>query len=168
MKRRELCTARLGAFAKQIYSIAMHVPPYSAVPLLAFVRQLVRRYPVLQQLLENEQDVVTSGQYNPNVEDPEHSNPFATSAWELATLQFHINPSIRNQAMGAATQKLLQLPAESPGRLRDSLLKDANEFYITAKRSKKRHPLASKNSGGNRQQPRFITPRRTILANISP
>ena len=87
IKRREYSTVRIAAFCKQLCTVALHAPSHTSAPLFAFVRQLSQRYPSIHQMMENEQDVITSGTYNPNVQDPEHSNPFATSAWELSLVE---------------------------------------------------------------------------------
>ena len=89
--------------------------------------------------------------------DPEYSNPFSTSAWEVATLKFHIHPAVREQAQAAGSMKLLQLPAETPSRLLSDMRNDAGELYIKFQRASKRHPLSG---NGGRQQLRFITPRK--------
>ncbi len=164
IKRKEYSTARIAAFVKQLCTVSLHSPMYVSTPLLAFVRQLLHRYPSISQILENEQDVVTSGNYSPDVEDPEHTNPFATSAWELGTLKFHINPHVVNHAKGASLKKMLMLPAEEPSRIRTGLVRDSKECYVAMKISKKKHPLSQ---GGNqkrrsRQQYRFIKPRQTM------
>lgn len=164
IKRREYSTVRLAAFYKALCTIALHAPPTTSAPLLAFCRQLSQRYPSLQQMLENEQDVITSGKYNPDVEDPEHANPFATSAWELATLKFHYHSQVAHHANGAANQKLLQLPFEAPERVRKEMVRDAKELYIASRRVSKKHPLTGRSGGdstnGKRQraQERFIKP----------
>jgi hypothetical protein len=93
----------------------------------------------------------------PDVADPEHSNPFSTSAWELANLKFHIHPTVREQAHAAGSLKLLQMPAETPYRLLSGMKKDAEDVYIKFRRASKTHPLKGK---GGRQQIRFITPRK--------
>jgi hypothetical protein len=123
-------------------------------------------------MLENEQDVITSGTYNPDVEDPEHSNPFATSAWELSTLRFHVHPKIAHHAAGAASQKMLQLPFEAPERVRKELLRDANELYIANRRVSKKHPLAGRGGGGDgskqrQQQERFVKARKTANLHLA-
>lgn len=165
IRRREYSTVRVAAFFKQILITAMHAPADASVPLLAFARQLIQRFPSVQQMLENEQDVITEGQYMPDVEDPEHVNPFATSAWELATLKFHWHSGISGQAVAAATSKMLNMPSESPEKLRSTALDDLNETYIPFVRIKKKHPLHSKQSttgtaeASKRNQIRFITPR---------
>lgn len=165
IRRREYSTTRVAAFLKQILSVALHAPAHASVPLVAFARQIMQRYSSAQQLLDNEQDVITSGQYNPDVEDPEHSNPFSTSAWELALLKFHLHPSVAGQASAAAESKMLQLPGETPDKLRADLLSDYDELYIPFKRVKKKHPLEPRQSGKKRQL-RFITPRTTTTTLI--
>eukprot|EP00560_Eucampia_antarctica_P006393 CAMPEP_0197827292 /NCGR_PEP_ID=MMETSP1437-20131217/4102_1 /TAXON_ID=49252 ORGANISM="Eucampia antarctica, Strain CCMP1452" /NCGR_SAMPLE_ID=MMETSP1437 /ASSEMBLY_ACC=CAM_ASM_001096 /LENGTH=625 /DNA_ID=CAMNT_0043428083 /DNA_START=69 /DNA_END=1946 /DNA_ORIENTATION=+ len=163
IRRKEFSTVRMAAFVKQIYTTCLHSPSYTSAPLLAFVRQITMRYPFIQQLLENEQDVVTSGAYTPDAEDPEHSNPFATSAWELATLKFHMNPYIVNHAKGVLDQRMLQLPAEEPSRIRADLVENSKNAYVAHRVSKKKHPLklGGSNNKRRRQQIRFISPRET-------
>lgn len=160
IKRREYSTVRIAAFIKQIFTVALHAPPYTGVPLMALARQILQRYPSVHQILDSESDVITSGQYTPDVADPEHSNPFSTSAWELATLKFHVNPAVQSQSDAASTLKLLQMPGESPQRLFPDMIRDADEVYIEFRRTQKRHPLSAK---GNRQQYRFIKPRKTKM-----
>lgn len=155
---------RVAAFVKQICSVAMHAPPSSSTALLAFVRQILHRYQSVAQLLENEQDIVTSGTFTPNVEDPDHTNPFATSAWELATLKFHINPSIKEHATEASLRKMLQLPREDPTKIHEISVRNSNECYIAQRFVKKKHPLDTSSRGKGRRerkQVRFITPRDT-------
>jgi nucleolar complex protein 3 len=157
IKRREFSVVRLCAFVKQLLTTALHTPPPTAVPLLALVRQLLQRYTAAQQLLENEQDVLTSGEYTPVAMDPEFTNPLATSGWELATLRFHWQPHIQKQAQAASTMQLLQFPAESPDRLRKDLLEDCEVLYIPFRPVIKKHPLApSKEKKG---KPRFLKAR---------
>ncbi|KAG7355936.1 CBF/Mak21 family-domain containing protein [Nitzschia inconspicua] len=158
IKRKEYSTVRVAAFLKKMFTVAMDAPVCTSVPLLALARQILQRYPNAHQLLESESDVITAGQYTPDVDDPEHSNPFSASAWELATLRFHAHPAIREQADAAANLKMVQLPAEAPDRLFSDFIRDMDEVYIPFLRIAKKHPLAGKASGKN--QLRFITPRK--------
>ena len=166
IKRREYSTVRVAAFVKQLCTVALHAPAHTSAPLLAFVRQLTHRYPSVHQMLENEQDVITSGEYNPDVEDPEHSNPFATSAWELGTLRFHVHPSVAHHASEAASQNMLQLPFEAPERVRTELLRDAKEMYISNRRVLKKHPLAGGRGADKQQQERFLAARKTAKMHL--
>lgn len=162
IKRREYSTVRIAAFLKQMLTVAMHAPVYTSVPLLALARQILQRYPSAQQLLESESDVITAGQYTPDVADPEHSNPFSTSAWELSCMKFHVHPLVRGQADSASTSKMLQMPGEAPDRLLRECTEDCDYNYIPFRRVSKRHPLAAKATGRNHI--RFITPRRTKVS----
>lgn len=164
IKRREYSMVRVAAFIKQIFTVALHAPSQTGVPLIALARQILQRYPSVHQMLDNESDVITAGQYTPDVEDPEFSNPFSTSAWELANLKFHLNPMVQEHANGASTLKLLQMPGESPDRLWKELKADSEEIYIKFQISSKRHPLSNK---GSRNQLRFITPRKSKITLLS-
>jgi nucleolar complex protein 3 len=157
IKRREYSTVRIAAFIKQIFTVAMHTPSYSSVPLMALARQMIQRYPSVHQMVEGESDVITSGQYTPDVADPEYSNPFSTSAWELANLKFHVHPAVREQAQAAGALKMLKMPGETPGRLWSEMKRDADGILINFRRVDKIHPLIGK---GGRKQVRFITPRK--------
>jgi nucleolar complex protein 3 len=165
IKRKEYSTVRVAAFVRQIFAVSMHAPVYTSVPLLALARQILQRYPSTHQLLESESDVITAGEYTPDVVDPEHSNPFSTSAWELACLIFHAHPAVREQADAAAKLKMVQLPAEAPDRLFNELSQDTDKVYISYQRFTKKHPLAGKGSGKN--QLRFLTPRKAKITLIS-
>ena len=170
IKRREYSTTRVAAFLKQILTVAMFAPPSTSVPLIAFGRQLLQRYPAIHQLLENEQDAITAGQYCPDVDDPELSNPFSTSVWELATLRFHINPGVEQQATDASALKMLNMPTEDPERLQYNLTRDEDEVYIKFRKQKqKRHPLEprGKDEGKKRQRARFLTPAKRNLDHLS-
>ena len=166
IKRREYSTVRVAAFLKQMFTVAMHSSVDTSVPLVALARQILQRYPSVHQILESESDVITSGTYTPEVADPEHSNPFSTSTWEVSNLKFHVHPRIREQVIAAAELKMIKLPGEAPDRLSKELSRDADEIYIPFRVLSKRHPLSSKAS--NRKQYRFITPRKskvTLLPN---
>jgi len=169
IRRREYSKVRIAAFVKQISTIALHLPPFTSTPLLAFVRQLLYRYSsVANQLLENELDVITSGEYTPNVDDPEKTNPFATSAWELATLKFHINPSVTTQTIGASTLKTI-LPTDDPFQIHSSMISNSSRFYVHHKMNKRKHPLFSGRNDKRKQkhQVRFIKPRQTANMHLT-
>jgi nucleolar complex protein 3 len=166
IRRRELSKVRIAAFFKRILSVAMHTPAYTSVPLIAFARQLTQRYPSIHQLLDNESDVITSGQYTPDVPDPEHTNPFSTSAWEISTLKFSLDPAVSHQAIAAGGLKLLAMPGEAPDRLYADMSRDKEEVYIKFRRHDKKHPLLGKASD-KRKQARFVTPRKRDITLLS-
>jgi nucleolar complex protein 3 len=167
IQRREYSNVRIAAFLKQILSTALHTPPHTSIPLLAFARQIIQRYKNVEQMLENEFDVITEGQYMPDVEDPEHANPYATSVWELATLKFHWRTDVAAQAVAAASSKMLNLPSEHPDKLRSIAIQNTKDLFIPFVRVQKRHPLYAKPSSSdkqkNRNQIRFVTPRPSII-----
>jgi hypothetical protein len=159
IKRKEYSLTRVAAFAKQILTVALHTSSTQsgacAAPLLAFVRTLTSRYSGVHRLFENELDIVATGTYNPQVEDPEHSNPFSANAWELALMKFHVNDTvIGKQARDCSTLKLSTQPMkEAPNAMHRVLLKQHNEGTIHHRISQlKRHPLAVK---GNENRDRI-------------
>ena len=165
IKRREYSNVRVAAFIKQLFTLAMNAPSYTSIPMMAMARQILQRYPTTNQLLESESDVITSGQYTPEVSDPEYANPFSTSGWELANLKFSANPALRDHANNASNMKLLKMPGEAPDRLWSDCHRNTKELYIEFRRISKRHPLSQKNNG--RYQPRFIAPRKRQVTLVS-
>lgn len=159
IQRREYSTKRVAAFLKRILAVCLHLPRHASVPLLALARQIQQRYPSTQQMMENEQDVITSGVYEPEANDPELCNPFATSAWELSLLQFHWDATGVKQ-QGSSFSKLLQMPSETPTRLKGEILERETELFIKYKPFSKQHPLHPKGKDAKRKrQCRFIKPR---------
>jgi hypothetical protein len=182
LHRRELSTSRLAAFVKRLVTASLHCPPQSSVPLLACARQISSRYSnssssKLMRMLENEEDVVAEGVFAPDAEDPEHSNAHATSLWELALMKYAVHPAVAEQSSMMAEGRTLKLPAESPCRIWASMCRDVREGYIPSNGvAWKRHPLDNtkeaeevvdgsrwkrRQQRRNRDQIRFITPRRT-------
>ena len=152
IQRKEYSMVRVAAFVKQILSVALHTPPHASASLIAFVRALTNRYSGLDRLFENELDVVASGTYNPNVDDPEHSNPFSANAWEVSLSKFHINAIVAKQAEDCGALKLPQLPKEAPESIHMALFNEAKEGYIRHRVVLKRHPLAKQQSKNYSQQ----------------
>jgi nucleolar complex protein 3 len=93
---------RAAAFAKRLLTAALHWPDRVALRALDFVAKLVAREPRLEALLSTEERTV-DGVYRPDVEDPQLSNPFATSAYELYLLQTtHVDAHVREAATNLA------------------------------------------------------------------
>ncbi|KAI0374803.1 nucleolar complex-associated protein 3 [Pilatotrama ljubarskyi] len=76
---------RSAAFAKRLLSAALQWPPATAVRAIELVAELVERDPKLEALLSTE-DRAGNGVYRPDLDDPQLSNPFGTSFYELHTL----------------------------------------------------------------------------------
>ena len=137
IRRRETSRIRSAAFVKLISTVALHLPPAGAVPMVAFARAMFHRYQGVQQLLENEADVIANGTFEMDVDDPERSNPFSTSLWELSIMKFSYNPDVKKHAEAAAAFKPLELPREGPMKLMGLLERRDEDFEHDMKRPKK-------------------------------
>lgn len=182
LKRREYSTVRTAGFFKQILTTCLHTETHLSIPLIAFARQLMQRYASINQLLENESDIITSGAYTPDVMDPEHSNPFATSAWELGLLKFHVDPMMgKHHASACSENKILQYPTEAPDRIFEERMRfHVEKGYIGCQIRCKKHPFrhSAPNQNENehqgrtkrrqREQYRFIKPRKTTSLHLKP
>lgn len=90
---------RTAAFAKRLLMAALHWPGAVALRALEFVAGLVAREPKLDALLSTE-DRMVDGVYRADVEDPQLSNPFTTSAYELHLLRTaHVDAQVREAAV---------------------------------------------------------------------
>jgi nucleolar complex protein 3 len=93
---------RAAAFAKRLLTAALHWPGAGASRALEWVAKLAVREPRLEALLSTE-DCTVDGVYRPDVEDPQLSNPFATSAYELHLLRTsHVDARVREAATSLA------------------------------------------------------------------
>ncbi len=74
-------------------------------------RACLDKYPKSKQLLDRE--VTTSGAYLPDLDDPDHANPFASTAWEFAITKQAYHPYLPKYASnlldgGALSTNLLR------------------------------------------------------------
>eukprot|EP00741_Cyanophora_paradoxa_P013478 tig00020693_g13015.t1 len=105
LDRRQVDLTRAAGFVKRLCTLALHVHPPEAVALLSLVQELLFKYPKAQQLLDSDHPVA-AGVYLPQVDDPEHSNPFSSTLWELSALQRHYHPYVaRFAALVANSQR---------------------------------------------------------------
>lgn len=89
---------RAAAFAKRLLTAALHWPPRAALRALDFVGGLLAKDGKLGALLATE-DCVSDGVYRADVDDPQVSNPFATSLFELHALHTrHWDARVRAEA----------------------------------------------------------------------
>merc|ERR1719215_826077 len=102
LKRKELMLDRVAAFVKRILLVCVQLQPHNMLAGMSLVRSIFHRYSKLHQLLDNDQDRVSSGSYRADVDDPDWSNPFACAVWELAELRFHYHPMVSSFAKGTA------------------------------------------------------------------
>ncbi|KZT11382.1 nucleolar complex-associated protein 3 [Laetiporus sulphureus 93-53] len=89
---------RAAAFSKRLLTAALQWPPATACRALDFVGTLVERDPKLEALLSTE-DRSGNGVYRPDLDDPQLSNPFGTTFWELYLLEHkHWDARVRDHA----------------------------------------------------------------------
>ncbi|KAG6911501.1 hypothetical protein DXG01_014575 [Tephrocybe rancida] len=89
---------RSAAFAKRLLSASLHWPPVTALRAIEFVGGLIAKDPKLEALLSSK-DRTFDGIYRPDLDDPQLSNPFGTSFWELHMLrQKHWDSKVRTEA----------------------------------------------------------------------
>ena len=96
---------RPAAFTKRLLSAARYWPGSVALHALGFVAKLVVRGPRVEPLLSADGRTVY-GVYRPRVENPQLSNPFATSTYEFYLLQMaHVDAQVREAATNLANTR---------------------------------------------------------------
>ncbi|EJD53042.1 nucleolar complex-associated protein 3 [Auricularia subglabra TFB-10046 SS5] len=89
---------RTAAFVKRLLTTSLSLPSTTAQKTLAFVRTLVAQDPRLDALFSTEERCA-NGRYRPDLDDPQLSCPWSTSAWECVTLcQKHWDTKVRKEA----------------------------------------------------------------------
>lgn len=95
---------RAAAFFKRILYLSFHFPHKISVRLLTMAKAFVIKYPGILRMFSTD-ELAGEGQYLEHATDPDQSNPFATSVYELpALLNCHYDPDVRK-----ATQSLLKI-----------------------------------------------------------
>lgn len=90
---------RTAAFVKRLLTACLSFPPATAQQTLAFVRSLLAQDPRLDALFSTEERC-SNGRYRPDLDDPQLSCPWSTSAWEILVLcQRHWEPKVREEAV---------------------------------------------------------------------
>lgn len=79
---------RAAAFGKRLVECALFFPPATAREAINFVRRLSAKEPKLANLLDTEERMF-DGVYKPEMDDPQLTNPFTTSLYELDELADH-------------------------------------------------------------------------------
>jgi len=171
IKRREFSIVRLFAFVKRLFTTCLVSQSSTSCSLLFFVRLLFMKYNScqLEQLLENESDKVCSlGPFNPIVEDPEHSNPQSTSAWELQLLRFHFQHIIKEQTKTFFVKQChYDLKFDKPISIYTDMAKREEDVCIPFEFQKRKHPLQNLMERDSRMrrgkiQARFVRPRKAL------
>lgn len=89
---------RSAAFAKRLLIASINWPPSVTLRALEFIETLLAKDPKLEALLSTE-DRTADGVYLPMVDDPQLSQPFGTSFFELLLFQqCHFDSQIREAA----------------------------------------------------------------------
>lgn len=96
-KHRVQGSSRLSAFVKRLSTASMNFPEKSAAATLELTKRLVIRYSKLYSLYSTEESA-GDGVYNGETDNPELSNPAATTIWELALYRKHFSPKVTQAA----------------------------------------------------------------------
>ncbi|OBZ75212.1 Nucleolar complex protein 3 [Grifola frondosa] len=89
---------RSAAFAKRLLAASLQWPSATAVRALQLVHELLERDPKLEALLSTEERS-GNGVYRADLDDPQLSNPFEASFWELHVLaRAHWDRGVREEA----------------------------------------------------------------------
>ena len=92
----------MAAFAKRLLLSSLSWPPNTVLRSLELVRSLMVKEPRLEAFL-NTEDRTANGVYRAELDDPQLSNPFGTSFWELRMLQkYHWDDKVRKEASALA------------------------------------------------------------------
>ncbi|KAI9309156.1 nucleolar complex-associated protein-domain-containing protein [Cunninghamella echinulata] len=105
LRKRQIPIDRLAAFVKRFSLVALNMPTKTVSNCLNLVQRLINKDHRLDALIQSE-DRASTGLYMPLLQDPELSNPFGTSLYELFLYQNHYDPTIR-----ALAQTLQQQPS---------------------------------------------------------
>uniref|UniRef100_A0A6B2KZ52 Nucleolar complex protein 3 homolog n=1 Tax=Arcella intermedia TaxID=1963864 RepID=A0A6B2KZ52_9EUKA len=93
---KQLSLERVAAFIQRILMLSLYLTANSAIAFLSIANSLFNQYPKTQLLLDNQYR--GSGIFLPDVDDPEHQNALASTAWEFALLQNHAHPVLKHFA----------------------------------------------------------------------
>lgn len=85
--RKQLSMERIAAFVKKFATMALHLPSNCSLALMGLTVAILQKYPRSRQLIDNEG--TSLGQYQPEVEDPDHCNAFSSKLYELTTLKVY-------------------------------------------------------------------------------
>ncbi|XP_037946269.1 nucleolar complex protein 3 homolog [Teleopsis dalmanni] len=124
-RRRNMSQQRLMAFVKRLLTSSLHLLHHGTLATLGTIKTTFQLTSVLDILLDT--DTITgSGQYNPELDDPEYCNASCTSLYELTMLTRHYHPTVRKMALHIASG----VPATGDGSLPTEIGKlNAHELY---------------------------------------
>lgn len=97
MRRKQMPLDRVASFMKRLVMVSLQLEVNEMLACLAMVRALLVKYPKLCHLLDPEARVGT-GVYLPFLDDPDLTNVWASTLWELSVLLNHYHPTVRDYA----------------------------------------------------------------------
>jgi hypothetical protein len=77
-------------------ALALLLPANASMSLMHGIRSCMNKYPRVQQLLDAHAS--SPGVYIPDMDNPDHANAFASTAWELTLLQSSHHPAVKEYA----------------------------------------------------------------------
>eukprot|EP01147_Barroeca_monosierra_P001134 gene1134-4354_t len=125
IRRKEVSVERVGGIIKQLLHVSLHLPHHWLVPAQALIRDIIRKYPRISPMLDN--DIVANGVYQPEAQLPEHTNALSTALWESAILHRHYHPLVKMYN----THLLSSAPVTGPGRLPSEHMRRTYKDYIS-------------------------------------
>eukprot|EP01126_Amoeba_proteus_P028277 TRINITY_DN2791_c0_g1_i15.p1 TRINITY_DN2791_c0_g1~~TRINITY_DN2791_c0_g1_i15.p1 ORF type:complete len:372 (+),score=79.26 TRINITY_DN2791_c0_g1_i15:737-1852(+) len=128
--RRELVMERLAAFTKRLLIMCLHLPANGTIAVLMVINKILMQYPKIQILLDN--DYVSAGIYQMELDDPEHCNAFASTLWEFSLLENHIHPVLSRFSTSVCKQQPLSVNF-SPKELLDVYTPNNKEEKVKVK-----------------------------------
>ncbi|RKP15357.1 CBF/Mak21 family-domain-containing protein [Piptocephalis cylindrospora] len=95
LRRSKAPADRVAAFTKRLATLCLWVPVSTVLGSVSLIHRVLVKYPRVQALLSTE-DRAGDGVYQGLVEDIALSNPFASTLWEMSSLQVqHSDPRVR-------------------------------------------------------------------------
>ncbi|XP_011184791.1 nucleolar complex protein 3 homolog [Zeugodacus cucurbitae] len=124
-RRRNMSQQRLMAFIKRLLMLSLHLLHHGTLATLGTIKTTFQLTSVLDVLLDTDTSV-GSGNYDPELEDPEYCNASSTALYELTTLSRHYHPTVRKMATHIANG----VPASGEGALPTEIGKlTSHELY---------------------------------------
>jgi nucleolar complex protein 3 len=123
---------RIASYAKRVSSLALMVPADAAIGLMHCVAGFVDVMPLCTRLLDS--DFATSGVYDPEAEDPDHANTFATTLWEIPLLARSYHRYLGEYSNLLGNEDIsLKLKRLSPNELREAHaaeMSDLSSYFL--------------------------------------
>ncbi|XP_014097597.1 nucleolar complex protein 3 [Bactrocera oleae] len=124
-RRRNMSQQRLMAFIKRLLMLSLHLLHHGTLATLGTIKTTFQLTSVLDVLLDTDTSV-GSGNYDPELEDPEYCNASNTALYELTILSRHYHPTVRKMSMHIANG----VPASGEGALSPEIGKlSSHELY---------------------------------------